>query len=201
MVNFENIYSKVRNSDLAYSIWFSQVLLKLFTFLINTADKEIYKNSVVLCFPNTLIQTVQTNKQSNKNTHTQTSINRVLMIKIKPSKNKICKAFTNVLNKSVGEMNMMRNSKSLEGLTSKEVILHKQDQVISTSLPVSNRNVNDYIVKSKVRNNSTWGTGTVLKKIILQVELFTLALLLRTDTWIYSTEFGNGCYYREEVRV
>ena len=40
-----NLYmtnSKVRNSDSAYSICFSQVLLKLFTFLINTADKEIY---------------------------------------------------------------------------------------------------------------------------------------------------------------
>ena len=59
--------------------------------------------------------------------------------------------FTNVINKSVGEMNMMRNSKSREGLTSKEVILPKQDQVISTSLPVSNRNVNDYIVKSIMR--------------------------------------------------
>ena len=34
--------SKVRNMDSAYSICFSQVLLKLFTFLINTADKEIY---------------------------------------------------------------------------------------------------------------------------------------------------------------
>ena len=53
---------------------------------------------------------------------------------IKPSKNKICKAFTNVINKSVGEMNMMGNSKSREVLTSKEVILPKQDQVISTSL-------------------------------------------------------------------
>ena len=46
---------------------------------------------------------------------------------------------------------MMRNSKSREGLTSKEAILPKQDQVISTSLPVSYRNVNDYIVKSKMR--------------------------------------------------
>ena len=34
--------SKLRNSDSAYSICFSQVSLKLFTFLINTADKEIY---------------------------------------------------------------------------------------------------------------------------------------------------------------
>ena len=33
---------KVRNSDSAYRIWFSQVLSKLLTFLINTADKEIY---------------------------------------------------------------------------------------------------------------------------------------------------------------
>ena len=27
-------------------------------------------------------------------------------------------------------------------------------------------------VKSKMRNNSTWGTDTVLKQIILHVELF-----------------------------
>ena len=52
--------SKVRNSDSAYSICFSQVLLKLFTFLINTADKEIYKQD--------------------KQTNTQTHINRVLII-------------------------------------------------------------------------------------------------------------------------
>ena len=32
--------SKVRNSDSAYSICFTQVLLKLFTFLINTAYKR-----------------------------------------------------------------------------------------------------------------------------------------------------------------
>ena len=36
--------SKVRNSDSAYSICFSQVLLKLFTFLINTADKDIVES-------------------------------------------------------------------------------------------------------------------------------------------------------------
>ena len=78
--------SKVRNLDSAYSICFSQVLLKLFNFLINTADK---------CSPNTLIQTGQTNKQTKTHTHkhTQTSINRVSIIKIKPSKNKICKAY------------------------------------------------------------------------------------------------------------
>ena len=34
--------SKLRNSDSACSICFSKVLLKSFTFLINTADKEIY---------------------------------------------------------------------------------------------------------------------------------------------------------------
>ena len=51
--------SKLLNSDSAYSICFSQVtqvLSKLFTFLINTT------------FPNTLIQTGQTNtKQSSFN--------------------------------------------------------------------------------------------------------------------------------------
>ena len=48
--------SKVRNSDSAYSICFSQVLFKLFTFLINTADKEIYKFSIVFYSPITLIK-------------------------------------------------------------------------------------------------------------------------------------------------
>ena len=63
--------SKVRNSDSAYSICFSQVLLKLFTFLINTADKEIYNISIVFYSLITLLQT-----------HKQTNINRVLIIKI-----------------------------------------------------------------------------------------------------------------------
>ena len=66
--------SKVRNSDSAYSIRFGQVLLKLFTFLINTADKEIYTFSIVFFSPITLIQI--------GHTHTHTNINRVLMIKI-----------------------------------------------------------------------------------------------------------------------
>ena len=59
-MNLRMTNSKVRNSDSAYSICFSQVLLKLFTFLINTADKEIYKQD--------------------KQTNTQTHINRVLII-------------------------------------------------------------------------------------------------------------------------
>ena len=64
--------SKVRNSDSAYSICFSQVLLKLFTFLINTADKEIYNISIVFYSPITLIQAGQTNKQANEHTNKQT---------------------------------------------------------------------------------------------------------------------------------
>ena len=37
-------HSKLRNSDSGYSICYSQVLLKWFTFfMINRADKEIYK--------------------------------------------------------------------------------------------------------------------------------------------------------------
>ena len=51
-----------------------------------------------------------------------------------------------------------------------------------TMSAINFRNVNDYIVKPKMRNNSTWGTD---------VELIALALLLRTNIWIYSTEFGN----------
>ena len=66
--------TKVRNSDSAYSISFSQVLLKLFTFLINTANKEIYNVFNSFLFLYTLIQTGQTHKQTN--------INRVLIIKI-----------------------------------------------------------------------------------------------------------------------
>ena len=39
IINLHMTNSKVRNSDSAYLICFSQVLLKLFTFLINAADK------------------------------------------------------------------------------------------------------------------------------------------------------------------
>ena len=56
--------SKVRNSDSAYSICFSQVLSKLFTSLINTADKEDTTFSIVFYSPITLIQTGQTNTQT-----------------------------------------------------------------------------------------------------------------------------------------
>ena len=60
--------SKVRNSDSAYSIYFSQVLLKLFTFLINTADNEIYNIFNSFLFPY-YFNTNRTNKQTNKQTH------------------------------------------------------------------------------------------------------------------------------------
>ena len=68
--------SKVRNSDSAYSICFTQVLLKLFTSLMNnTADKEIYNIFNSFLFPY-YFNTTRTNKQ----THKQTNINRVLII-------------------------------------------------------------------------------------------------------------------------
>ena len=73
-INLHMTNSKVRNSESAYSICFSHVLLKLFTFLINTADKEIYNISIVFFSPITLLQTGQINKQTN--------INRVLIIKM-----------------------------------------------------------------------------------------------------------------------
>ena len=75
-INNKNLHmtnSKLRNSDSAYSICFSQVLLKLFTFLINTADKEIYNIFNSFLFPY-YFNTNRTNKQ--------THINRVLIIKI-----------------------------------------------------------------------------------------------------------------------
>ena len=60
--------SKVRNLDSACSICFSQVILKLFTFLINTADKEIYNIFNSFLFPY-YFNTNRTNKQTNKHTH------------------------------------------------------------------------------------------------------------------------------------
>ena len=69
--------SKVRNSDSAYMISFGQVLLKLFTFLINTADKEIYNIFNSFLFPY-YFNINRTNKQTN----THTNINRVLTKKI-----------------------------------------------------------------------------------------------------------------------
>ena len=55
---------KLRNSDSAYSICFSQVLLKLFTFLINTAGKEyIIFNSFLFPY---YFNTNRTNKHTNK---------------------------------------------------------------------------------------------------------------------------------------
>ena len=40
----------------------------------------------------------------------------------------------------------------------------------------------DYVVKSNMKRNSTWGTD---------VELFATALLLQTDIWIFSSDMGN----------
>ena len=66
--------SKVGNLDSTYSICFSQVLLKLFTFLINTAIKRYTACSIVFNSGQTDKQTnKQTNKQLNKQTNKQTS--------------------------------------------------------------------------------------------------------------------------------
>ena len=64
--------SKVGNSDSAYSISFSQVLLTMFTSLINKEIHNIF-NSFLL--PNTF----NTNQNKQTHTHTQTNINRVLI--------------------------------------------------------------------------------------------------------------------------
>ena len=44
------------------------------------------------------------------------------------------------------------------------------------------RNVADYVVKSNMKRNYTWGGD---------VEMFAAALLMRTDIWIYSSDMGN----------
>ena len=59
--------SKLRNSD-SVSICFSQVSIKLFTFLINTADKEIYNIFNSFLFPY-YFNTNRTNKQTHKHTN------------------------------------------------------------------------------------------------------------------------------------
>ena len=60
--------SKVRNSDSVYSICFSQVLIKLSTFLINTADEEIYNIFNGFLFP----YDFNTNRKTNTDTNKQT---------------------------------------------------------------------------------------------------------------------------------
>ena len=47
---------------------------------------------------------------------------------------------------------------------------------------INYRNVADYVVKSNMKRNSTWGTD---------VELFATALLLHTDIWVFSSDMGN----------
>ena len=47
---------------------------------------------------------------------------------------------------------------------------------------INYRNVADYVVKSNMKRNSTWGTD---------VELFATALSLHTDIWVFSSDMGN----------
>ena len=69
--------SKLPNLDSEQSIWVNQVLLKSFTFLINTADKEIYN-----IFNSFLFPYYSNTNRTNKHTYKHTNINRVLIIKI-----------------------------------------------------------------------------------------------------------------------
>ena len=71
--------SKVRNSDSAYSIYFSQVLLKLFTFLINTADNEIYNIFNSFLFPK-YFNTNRTNKQTHKHKSSFNNKDKLVLI-------------------------------------------------------------------------------------------------------------------------
>ena len=47
---------------------------------------------------------------------------------------------------------------------------------------INYRNVADYVVKSNMKRNSTWGAD---------VEFFAIALLLQTDIWVFSSDMGN----------
>ena len=47
---------------------------------------------------------------------------------------------------------------------------------------INYRNTKDYQIKSNMRNNKTWGTD---------LELFTVAMLFKTDIWVYTSDLGN----------
>ena len=47
---------------------------------------------------------------------------------------------------------------------------------------INYRNVSDYIAKSGMRRNCTWGTD---------VEIFAAALLFKTDIWVFSSDIGS----------
>ena len=59
------------------------------------------------------------------------------------------------------------------------------DKFIVNKFPkslITYRNVANYVVKSNMKRNSTWGTD---------VKLFATALLLQTDIWIFNSDMGN----------
>ena len=47
---------------------------------------------------------------------------------------------------------------------------------------INYRNVSDYVTKTNMRRNCTWGTD---------VELFAAALLFQTDIWVFSSDIGK----------
>ena len=53
---------------------------------------------------------------------------------------------------------------------------------IQNKFPLTFRSAKDYITKSKMHLDRTWGGD---------IELFSIALLLKTDIWVNSTEMGN----------
>ena len=48
---------------------------------------------------------------------------------------------------------------------------------------INHRNVLNYIAKCGMRRNCVWGTD---------VELFSAALLFKTEIWVFSSDIGGG---------
>ena len=57
---------------------------------------------------------------------------------------------------------------------------------------INYRSIKNYIIKSNMQVNKIWGTD---------LELFAVALLFRTDIWVFTRWGINGWYFQEVVQV
>ena len=53
---------------------------------------------------------------------------------------------------------------------------------IQNKFPLTYRNTKEYVNKSRMRLNQTWGGD---------IELSFIALILKTDIWVHTSDMGN----------
>ena len=53
---------------------------------------------------------------------------------------------------------------------------------IQNQFPLTYRNTKEYVNKSRMRLNQTWGGD---------IDLFYIALILKTDIWVHTSDMGN----------